>query len=281
MLTLSTLLPERTHESQGRDPAGGLHRRTGHQPRRHHRQRRPAEHRPGAGRRHARAPVGGRRLQPRLRGAGAGGRQPLGPVRTPARPAGRPPRLRRHERRGRPGDQHRSPHRGPGRHGRLRGADLPDDALGHLEHLHRPTAAGGGSRRLGSGGRCRRGARPGDRRLPARPLLLGQRVPRTRAGGPVRRPAHVLPGPRVPRPGRAAPGPPRSRRLGGDAQPADLDDHRGAEPRLVLPHHARLLRGDRGPRRPVRGTWNGAPSTRCSTSASSPTAGSAPPAARS
>ena len=74
-------------------------------------------------------------------GARAGRRQPLGPVRSPARADHRAGRLRRGERGRRDRHRRRRARRGTLRDGRLRGADLPDHALDHQQHLPRAPRA--------------------------------------------------------------------------------------------------------------------------------------------
>ncbi len=139
--------------------------------------------------RYPRPAVDRRRLQPRVRGARARGRQPRRPLRPPAGSAGRAARLRRRQRAGRAVHQPRRADRRPRPDGDVRGADLPDHAVGDHQHLHRARGARQGGRRLGRGDRARRRGRARDRRAAADRLQLAQRVRRPdpgRAAGRVR-----------------------------------------------------------------------------------------------
>ena len=188
--------------------------------------------------------------------------------------AGREHRRRRWSRLG------RRPDRRSVRDGRLRGADLPDDAVDHQQHLPRAAGARRRARRLGRRRRRRRRDRPGRRAACCSSTSTGAacsgRSCRSRcvAAGSRRSFVPESRDPSVPRARPARPGP-----LGRDARPARLHDHRGA----------RAAAGRRRPRSAASpaaqscssrsSSSSGEPLTRCSTSPSSPTGGSAPRAA--
>ena len=239
-----------------------------------HRQRGAAEHRPRAGLRHADPSVGRRRLQPRVRCPGPCGGKPLRPGTDAARlcssvSSASPSRPRWAGW----SSSGRRAHRRAGRHGRLRGADLPGDAVGDLQRLSRPSPAGRRTRRLGCGGRrgCR--DRAGRGRPAAHPLLVGQRVPRARSSRPGGRgPGRVL-RPPVPRP------PPRRRSTDvvwcSPARCSACSCGRSSRRRPAAGGRRRRSSGSPSPLcSSSRSSWpNGATSTPCSMSACSPTAG--------
>ena len=179
------------------------------------------------------AAVDRRRLQPRLRRPGAGGGQPVRPL----RPA--------------PGADPRAWSASPApasvgalvdssgaliaarfAMGMSAARDLPDDAVDHQQHLPRAARARGRARRLGCRRRHRRRRRPGRRRPAARALRLGQRLLGAGPARPGDGRGGVRAGPRVARPRRTAARPARARPLGRDARRAGLHDHRGARARL-------------------------------------------------
>ena len=145
---------------QGGGPGHGLRGRARHQPRHHHRQRRAAVDLDASCRPAPAAAVGRRRLQPGLRRAGPGRRQPVRPVRPTPGADHRAARLRRRQRRRRAGHLGRRPRRDQVRDGRVRRADLPHDPVHHQQHLPRASRAGDSARHLG------RGRRPRGRRGP-------------------------------------------------------------------------------------------------------------------
>ncbi len=173
----------------------------------------------------------------------------------------------RQQRRRRAGRQHRGADRAALRDGHQRGADLPDDAVDHLQRVHRAPRARRRPRPVGRRDRHRRRARSGRRRLAARALLLAQRLLGAGAG----RRAHDRDGAGL----RARVARPRQCRAStcaglvvsvGRPRHADLDDHRGARPRLEQ-------RAPRSPGSPspsllvaVFVRSSGRSSTRCSTS---------------
>ena len=183
---------------------------------------------------HPPAAVDRRRLQPRLRRAGAHRRLARRPVRPPARRCCSGSAVRRGQR------DRRGCRTAAGQliavrfaMGIVRRPDLPDHAVDHHQHL--PRARASGPRRSASGARSPASASRSGRSpaAAARPLLRGQSV--FIALVPVARRRHgaaSLSRARVPRPGQrpARPlGPDRCRRRD---RIAGLHDHRGARSRL-------------------------------------------------
>ena len=146
------------------------------QPRHHDRQRGP----PDAGSRAAcvelAAAVGRRRLQPAVRGAAAGRRQPQRPPRPQGIPARRPGRVRSGQHRRRPHRHRRPADRRPLLHGSRRRDDLPHHPLADLERVHRAGRARQGDRPLGRDGGHRDCARPDRRGLAARAVQLDEHL---------------------------------------------------------------------------------------------------------
>ena len=227
-----------------------------------------------ARRRHPPAPVGGRRLQPGLRRAGAGRGLAVGPLRPPAGADRRAGRLRARQRGRRTRRLGGSPGRHPLRDGHVRRADLPDHPVDHQQHLPRAARARGRAGHLGCGRRPRGGGRPGHGRRPARALLLGQRVlgPRPAGAGDRRGGVPV-------RPESRDPSVPRLDRLGlvlSVAMLVTLTSRSSRRPATAGRRPATVGGFVARPRccRPSS-SWERRTPTRCSTSRCSATGGSA------
>ena len=143
------------------------------QPRHDDRQRRAADARARAARVQLAAPVGRGRVQPGVRGIGAGGGQPLGPVRAQGNAARRPVGVRAGEPGRRADQQPRRADRGPRGDGRGRGDGVPVDAVAAHKRVHRAPRARAGDRSVGRDHRRRDRARADRRRLAARRSSTG------------------------------------------------------------------------------------------------------------
>ena len=226
------------------------------------------------------AAVGRRCLQPRVRVAAVGRRQPLGPPRPQGISARRPRRVRSRERRRWPDQHPRAADRRPLLHGSRRRDDLPHHPVADLERVHRARRARPRDRPLGRDHRRGGRARADRRGLAARAVQVDEHLLRDGTRRLCRRRARRLERADLARSGREQDRRPGTGALERRDGAPDLHDHRGPRPRLEQRPHPRRLRARRRAVRRLHRPRAHAPRSRCSTSACSATCASPPPAAR-